>query len=604
MTSIPRRGSSFRDLALALTEEERRSLLKRIAAGLNLRAVADEPRYRSAVADDRRADVIAREIRSMGFWRRLRFAVRRLFGTRSDEHTYVEFRLCELRRRARSVCPALRPIVPHSIGSAIADHTFGMYRVVYAVIPLFRDLWRGSSYLEEAIAHLLAQRIPSARSELPDFVTIEELQEVFIRRELKSEVRELVVSRLDTYLAEIPDELFDRLEEGLLPFYFLKPISLFDYRGFFSAFGFDPGMSRPQETPPFRNAPTSTALPVVENLYSALRSAGRLESGFSLHTEILDRYLEMKEREETAPNATDEATEQAHRHRRAYVEQLRDQIHALHAAACMLSRTTPLADLIRYHARNPWLRIKWHVPKLELREFYRSYLMISVLGRLDEVFPEVRRGVVERMMTELFGGDIPSLMYFRAGVQLTPVTGGFASFVHLRSLAAAYAFLRSQYCGRMQECLRILSRILPVRQRDSSSELITHVSGVEEALADIEHFDVGFSPDSDDGKAYYRIRYAVEKDATMLRSYRNIVQQRDREAALLVDRATEHLVGLAAVFDAIQRTLTDQIRERYASADGRVNPIDGIDRLVAEQRRKLDQFIRLIRQIRAMEEGY
>ena len=588
-------------MALALTEDERKSLLKRIAAGLNLRAVTD-PRYRSAVVDRRRAEVIAREIRSMGFWRRLRFAVRRLFGTRSDDHTYIEFRLTELRRRARSVCPALHPIEPLSIGSAVANQTFGLYRVVYPLIPFFLDLWKGPGYLEESVEHLLSQRIPAARSELHEFVTMEELQDVFLRRELKGEVREFVMARLDAYLEEIPDELLTQLEEGLLPFYFLKPIALFDYRGFFTAFGFDPGIAPPQDTPPFRNAATSAALPVVERLYSALRTAGRLESGFSLHTEILDRYLEMKEREKRS--AAEGTADQAYRQRLTRVEELRDQLRALHAAVGMLSRTTPLADLIRYHTRNPWLRIKPYMPRLELREFYRSYLMIRVLGRLDEVFPEVRRGVVDRMTAELFGDDVPSLTYYRAGMQLTPAGGGYAAFAHMRSLTVAYAFLRSHYSGRMQECLRILSRILPVRQRDSSSDLITHVSGLEEALADIEHFDAGFSTDSDDGKAYLLIRYAVEKDPTMQRSLRNLIQQRDREAAVLVDRTTEHLVGLAAVFDSIQRSLTDQIRERYAEADGRANPVDGLDRLVGEQRRKLDRFMRLIRQTRAMEEGY
>jgi len=156
----------------------------------------------------------------------------------------------------------------------------------------------------------------------------------------------------------------------------------------------------------------------------------------------------------------------------------------------------------------------------------------------------------------------------------------------------------------MQDMVRILSRLLPVRQRESSSDLIVHVSGVEEALADIEDFDRTFSPDSDDGKSYYRVRYAVESDITMQRSFRNLVQQRDRDAAGLVDRASEHVEGLARIFATVQQGLTDQTRERYASIDTRVNPVDGLDHLLDEQRERLDRYIRLIRQVRAMEEGY
>ncbi|HKJ85416.1 MAG TPA: hypothetical protein VKA06_05035, partial [Spirochaetia bacterium] len=261
-------------------------------------------------------------------------------------------------------------------------------------------------------------------------------------------------------------------------------------------------------------------------------------------------------------------------------------------------------DLIRYYIRDPWLRIKPYLPELRLREFHRSYLMIRVLSQLDARFPQIRRGVVDAMVEALFDGEPPPLTYFRPGVQVTPEKAGLPDFLHMRSLSITYNFLRFLYRGRMQEMVRTMSRILPVRQRDSSSDLIVHVSGVEEALADIEDFDLDFSPDTDDGKSYYRVRYAVENDVTMHRSFRNLVQQRDREASMLVDRATEHIQGLATVFDSIGQSLTDQTRERYAGNDSRVNSLDGLDRLLEQQRRRLDQFVKLIRQVRAMEEGY
>ena len=175
----------------------------------------------------------------------------------------------------------------------------------------------------------------------------------------------------------------------------------------------------------------------------------------------------------------------------------------------------------------------------------------------------------------------------------------------MRSLSITYNFLRFLYRGRMQEMVRTLSRILPVRQRDSSSDLIVHVSGVEEVLADIEDFDLDFSPDTDDGKSYYRVRYAVENDVTMHRSYRNLVQQRDRAASMLVDTSDRAHPG-SRTGVRFHRTECSPIRlrERYASHDDRVSSLDGLDRLLEEQRRRLDQFVKLIRQVRAMEEGY
>ncbi len=602
MTSASHPSTTFRDLALALTEDERRSLLRQISQSLSLKPPrADTAQYRSATDDRGRSETISRELREMGFWDRLRYFIRRLFSTHGDEQAYIEFRIASLRRRARAVCPALAPIEHHSVGSAIAEHTFELYRAAYTVIPLFLDLWKRGNYLQEAVEHLLALRIPAARSNLYDLATLDELQETFLGHELKGDVRKLVVERLDAYLDGIPDELFHHLEEGLMPFYLLRPVCLVDYNEFFEVFGFDPGIAPPEETPAFKDAPTSAALRVLESLYAGLHASGKLEPGFYLHTEILDRYLEMKEGE---ASTDDESSEQAYQRRRIHLQELRDQITSLHAAARRLTRDVPFADLIRYYRRDPWLRIKACLPELKLREFYRSYLMIRVLSELDGEFPQIRRGVVDRMVAVLFGGEPPAMTYFRPGVQLTPEAAGLPTFIHLRSLATTYNFLRFMYRGRMQDTVRILSRILPVRQRDSSSDLITHVSGIEEALADIEDLDESFSPESDDGKAFYRVRYGVEKDATMQRSYRNLVQQRDRQASLLVDRALEHAAGLHRVFASIAQGLTDQLRERYSDSDPRVNPIDGLDRLLEEQQVKLDRFVRLLRQVRAMEEGY
>ncbi len=598
--------TTFRDLALALSEDERRSLHKRVSNALNLQPQTPKNAFRSAVDDRSRRELIAKEIGSLSIWDRLRFFFRKLLSTHSDEQAYVDFRLAGLRRRAKNICPALAPIEHHTMGPEVARHAWDLYRAAYPVIPVFLDFWRGGSYLQNAVEYLLAQRIPAARSDLYEFATLDELQEMFLRNELKADVRRLVVERLDAYLDEIPSELFRHLEEGLLPFYYLRQLCLFNFNGFFATFGFDPGITPPEQLPPFRESPATAALPGIEGLYYSLYAAAKLETDFYFHTEILDRYLEQKEAESRGGNdgSAESGGEQGYEDRRGHLQSLRDEIYALHAAGKKILRDIPFADLIRYYTHDPWLRITSNVPELKLREFYRSYLMIRVLGRLDEKFPDIRRGVVDRMTHELFDASPPPMSFFREGLQLTPQIAGIPGFRHMRSISTSYAFLRHVYRGRLQEMIRNITRILPVRQRDSTNDLALHVSGVEQSIADMDDFDDSFSPDSDDGKSYYRVRYAAEKDVTMQRSLRNVIQQRDRGAAAIVDKCTEHVTGLISALESVHRGLTDQIRERYAEADGRVNAVDGLDNLLEAHLDRLKLFDRLIRQMRAMEEGY
>ena len=625
--SRTQRRTTFRDLALALSEEDRRSLLRKIQGSLSLKVADERAMEREGVPSDERRSVILTEIDAMSLWRRIRYFLRRLFSPKSEEQTYIDFRLAELRRHARSILPGLAPMEHHSVGSVFAKETWTLYKSAYAVIPMFLDLWKGSNYLQEAIEYLLSRKVPGARTDLFDFVTLEEMQEAYLENEMKGDVRAIVVERLELYLSEIPDELLGELEEGLLPFYFLKSVALFDFNRLFSVFGFDPGLVPPDDTPPFRDAPTSAAVPVIESLYYAVHAASRLPPDFFVHVESLERYLALKAADGSdvaeppaavTPGAPDEAVETDGAEAESddvrlpsranddaiLLQELRQGLKRLRDASATMLERVPFADMIRYYRRDPWIRIVGYVPKVRLRDFYTSFLTIHLLSQLDERFAEIRKGVVERMSQELFGGSPPTFEYYRPGVQSVPDGVSLPAMGYMRSLAVGYNFLRFIYRGRMQEMVRILSRVLPVRQRDSSSDLVVHVAGVEECLAKLEEYDRSFSPDSEEGKAFYRVRYGVEKDPTLQRSYRNLVHQRDREAQTLLSSTMEHLRGLSRVFENIERGLSDQLRERYAAADHRVNALDGLDRLLENYRAKLDKFDRLIRQVRATEEGY
>ena len=120
----------------------------------------------------------------------------------------------------------------------------------------------------------------------------------------------------------------------------------------------------------------------------------------------------------------------------------------------------------------------------------------------------------------------------------------------------------------------------------------------------MEEFDRSFAPDSDDGKAFFRVRYGVEKDVTLHRSYRNIVQQKDREVRSNIDLSREHIRGLQLVLENLQRTASDQLRQRFAEADQRVSALDGLDTLLAVYSEKMAKLEKLMKQILAMEEGY
>jgi hypothetical protein len=608
MTTRGRVRDTFRDLALAMPEEERKALHSRIVSSLSLRSSGSPGSLTSGSTAENKKEIIEGEIERLSLWQKLRYFVRRLLSTHSDEQAYLEFRLAEVRRRATRALPGLRPMEPHSVSSEVARETWSLYKAAYPVIPLFVDLWRQEHYLQRAVEHLLRQHIPDAKDDLYSFVSLQELQETFYKNERKGDVRSLVLDRLEDYLSKIPREILSELAGGLEPLYFLKQIAIYDYNTLFKTFGFDPGIAPPEEVPPFTDAPTSAALPQIELLYLALYTTAKLSRDFHIHPELIDRYLAVKQSEKH-PHQSERKDEDGEpsgnaEQRSRRVSELESAIRKLQRESRAFAARVPLADVIRFYSRDPWIRMRPYVPRIDLEAFYRSDLTMKLLSQLDDRFSEVRKGVIERMVRRLFGGEPSPLNHFKNGPHLLAERYESDRYSHIYSLTVTFQFLRKIFHGRMHEMFRILTRILPVRQRDSSSDLATHLAGVDEIYADIEDFDASFSPETEDGKAYFRVRYGVEKDVSLQRSYHNQLLQRDRESGVLVERAVEHLRGLMRVVNNIQATLTDQVRERYASNDPRVNELDGLDQLLAQQAEKLEQFDRVISHIRAMEQGH
>ena len=123
-----------------------------------------------------------------------------------------------------------------------------------------------------------------------------------------------------------------------------------------------------------------------------------------------------------------------------------EQLQGLYSEAMRTGRRVPFVELMRFLRRDPYFRVSVYMPTLKLREFYHSYLMIRVLSQLDSRFPDIRRGVVDRMVEELFGGPPPPFTYFRPGVQVASDRTGLPGFRHMRSLNLLYAFLPSIHC--------------------------------------------------------------------------------------------------------------------------------------------------------------
>jgi hypothetical protein len=600
-------STRFKELVQALPEQERKDLYRRIIKSLSLDYDRTQHIYPAEVQKTQRAELIRRDMDRMSFSMRFRVWIRRLFTGRDRETCFVDARLATLRHiiRAAGLQPGGTPA--SSIDPAIADRVFELYRAAYPVIPLFGHLWGRRESMRAIIHRLLATKIPDAKHEPADLLPKSDMEDIFIRTQSKEDIRRELLARLDAYLREIPNEVYAQIETGIVPLYYLRDLCLFDFQSFFQQFGHRPGLAPPTEKPGMRQARAQAALPHLEELYYGIFSALKVPRHFSVHRELLEDFADRNEEGGNGDGSDGTGGggrgTTAAQERDAVVDHLSEHLTDLHEAVLRFNARVPLVELIRYYRHDPYYRIMAYSPQVNLREFYNNSMRIEVLSRLDEEFPEIRRGVIDRLIGEIFGGDLPHFHYLPESTPSSLRKLGLPAIKNVAALNVLYQYIRGPYRRKLQEFVRVLGRMMPARQKELASSLARHSSGLLDVEEKAEHLDGGFSPDADSGKLFHRVRYAAESDPAQHRSYRNLVAQTDREIGALIDEGLGHLEGIRSVIQELSGDVPDVLKDRYSLYDPTAPHRDALEWKLAEEGTTLLKLHTLITQKMAMDEG-
>ena len=588
-------SSRFPELVQALPDQERHDLYRRIMKSLSLDFDRSQRIFPAEVQRTQRAELIRRDMNRMPFWMRFRVWLRRLLTGKKREDCFLDARLAALRRKLQSA--GLHSTGTHSDGidPHIAERVFELYRAAYPVIPLLGHLWEKKESLRLIIHRLLEVKIPDAKHSPEDLLPQSDMEDIFIRTQSKEDIRRELLSRLDEYLKSIPNEIYAQIETGVIPLYYMRDMGLFDYQRFFQQFGYRPGLAPPGDKPNMRQASAQATLPYLEELYYAIYSSLKVPRKFFVHRELLEDFADRNEEstERTSPE----------QERKAVVAHLGEHLRDLHDAVLRFNHRTPLVELIRFYRNDPYYRVMAYAPQLNLREFYNNSMRIEILSRLDEQFPEIRQGVIDRLISEIFSGDLRHFDFLPESTPSTLRSQGLPPIKHVAALNVLHQYVKYPFKRDLQEFLRVLGRMMPARQKEIANAIVDHSSGLQDVEEKAESLDQGFSPDADSGKIFHRVRYAADSDAVQHRSYRNLVTQTDREIGTLIDAGLAHIEGIRSALQEIKSAVPDALRERYSLYDPTDPHQNALEWKLAEESSTLQKVRTLITQKMAMEEG-
>lgn len=576
------------DLARSLTEQERRYLLDKVKRSVTIIENSEENIYQKQLDDQERDAVVLNDLKRASLVMRLKIWLRRLFTGKEETEIFLDLRLKGLKKTIQQRSSDLAGFETKNIYPRTAQETFEIYTRIFPLVPLFRHLWKSQDRFEEMILHLVGNRVENSKRDITDFLTTEEMAEIYERTGTKKAIRDQVVREIEDYTKNIPEEVFEKLEKGIKPVYYLKDAVLFPYKNFFSLFQFTP--DEDTEKPNFRSASVRLALPYLEQLYYAVYTTNKIEEPVQLDEdfeELLCGELDVRHEDpcENIPEGNVGSV-------------IKEAVQAIRS----FQRIVPLVEMIRFFHGDPYYQLIFYVPKIYLREFFISKMKLILLPKLDEMFDDIRKQVIDKQIKELFPDSKQEpLIYYRDYLSLDYNKLGIPTFAMTRSINLLYNFIRIVYRKQIQEIIQILGQGVLRQNRITLNRLMLHVATLEDLENKIRAFDESLSPDEEDGKLFARIRYTLASEPTHQRLYRSLINQKDNEAKTLLERGKEALLGLKKIFDEFISSPMDSFKQKLQTR----YYIDGKSRrlldVLQDRVNKIEKFQNLIYEVSKIE---
>ncbi|HTP60207.1 MAG TPA: DUF5312 family protein, partial [Spirochaetia bacterium] len=455
----------------------------------------------------------------------------------------------------QTVNPGLTGFETRDLSPKLARRFFQIFQLLRPLLPVYHALSSDKSFKGEAFSWLIERRLENSKSRLEDFVTEEEMEELFASSGQTEDIRKRLSARLNDYVRGIPESFLSQMEAQSQLHLCLGRIIFFPFSSLFRYFNYIVSdLEEDNKAPTFEHAPAMLTLDLLERLSAALSSLLELAPGFPCAEEPLAYYLSVRagihprEASDTARIDQD-------------LVRVRAQIHALTSDIEQFDASVPLLDIIRYFRSDPWYELVSGIPHLFLRNLYLATLRTRITEELEEHLGTVKEKVIRgKIQDVLKGARLLEFLNLHETTEEALRKEGLPYITCVRSLTLLYNYLQQQFKGIVQDAAQLLAATALANNRITQSRLSTAISNLEDLEAQIILFDRSLSADEEDGKQLGRYRANLETDLLSQKGYRTFIIQKDKEGRDLIENARENLANVRRIFEEIRLSAFDNTR--------------------------------------------
>lgn len=560
---------TFDDLSQDLSADEKKNLLGKIQASLNLSAKDTDNIVGRTEGAEELKHRLTKDLERMGFFDRLFVRLEAFFRARTETEVLIDRKLAVAKATLREKCPDMVRYSSHEWTPELAKVLYDLYAEAVTLKPVFDHLFQQKLTLEAGLLRILAEEYPVAARDLEDLFPDQDIAEAFRDDPRRNALMGRLDSRLKTYLDEVPTEVFDKVRDRLRPLYYLRPVVAYPWTQLFDLFGHNPDKVEVSKYPHFSPAVWVNTGPLLERLYYGVHVGTKLESE-AVNLGLLFEGVADKLSDDKRPWSS----EAIHR-------QVVQLIRQLHAVAARL----PWKEVLQWSLQDPFYTVRFVLPQYSVEEFYESTLTMEFHEALDQRLPEIRQRLLFDERAALFkNGLFEPLDFYVPGVGASLGIPKLNGFQYPETLAVLWAFLNHHFAKKIAPFYQSVIRMVAPAGKGILQGLTNAVEDLAGLRTRIQQFDRSLHPDTEGGKNFAKLKAEAGAKVPAVKPFLQMIHEKDDEALDLIERGTQALAGLEGQLGGLKErnipALKTVLRLPYL-LDGQQETVENaLDRLV------------------------
>ncbi len=583
--------SVFDEMAISISEKERRDLIKKINRSMNLNDPRiEETIYHVEISKEEKDKYIKEEILKLGFFKKLILKIKKFLSGKTEIAAYTDMKFAALKKTILRKLPGITNFDTRIISKSFAEYVYVLFLKTSPLVYLFEEFWKQGDTFQNLLTQLVESRFPGIVKTIDDLLSDEDAEKIIFEKETKTSIKEEVLKQFNNYAKKVSDSVFYDIEEEILPLYYFRPIIVFPYFEFLKVFGFNPYSENSSFA--FKSAPVFSSIEYIEKLYYAIYMVLKVIRPIKINS-LLAKYFYKgfeEEIEEDSDNQEDidsslnddfdeeksDTNNQSSNSDKGDAGKLKwfyNRLDSIYDEVKKINKKIPLVELIKYYRNDYYYKLAFYVPKLKLKELYFANLKIQVLEQINEKYAKARNSMIEKSIDKFFKGKpFMRFQHFRTYTGFDYEKMGIGYFTNIRSMELLYNYLIYYYNEGIRQIIDITTRTVLGQDKITATTLMMQISTIDDAYVKIQDFDKSLSPDMDDGKLFLRLRYGLGNDTAYLKMYKTFLTQKNKASKDIIQRCIEAFDNIVRIYSELLNSSLFEIKNSlaaYYTVDGK-----------------------------------